>query len=167
MNAQRASVTRRRVIAYVAVLAVAVAAVVAFRRPLVAWFTGKDMGGMEGDATTLQVGPFTIKASLSPDPPREKGQSLVLEIRDSNGKSVEDATVDVVYDMPAMGAMAEMKGNAKVVHDGGGRYEARFDLPMRAAGPCAWRFEARWDPCRRPSHWRSEALVCGSPAAEK
>jgi Cu(I)/Ag(I) efflux system membrane fusion protein len=133
MNAQRASVTRRRVIAYVAVLAVAVAAVVAFRRPLVAWFTGKDMGGMEGDATTLQVGPFTIKASLSPDPPREKGQSLVLEIRDSNGKSVEDATVDVVYDMPAMGAMAEMKGNAKVVHDGGGRYEARFDLPMRGS----------------------------------
>src|SRR5262249_36894737 len=39
------------------------------------------------------------------------------------------------YDMPAMGTMAEMKGNADVTHEAAGRYRAKFDLPMGGTWP--------------------------------
>jgi Cu(I)/Ag(I) efflux system membrane fusion protein len=127
--------SRRRIAASVAIVALAAIALVVLRGPLVAWFTGKEMGGAEGTAVTAHAGPFAIQAALLPDPPREKDQALVLEVRDESGKPVDDATVDVVYDMPAMGTMAEMKGGAKVTHKSEGRYEARFDLPMGGTWP--------------------------------
>jgi Cu(I)/Ag(I) efflux system membrane fusion protein len=130
MSSRPIPLAARRFLVPAVVIALAAIAVVVFRTPLVAWFTGKPLGGSEGTAVTAHAGPFTIEARISPDPPREKDQTLVLEIRDSSGRPVDDATVEVVYDMPAMGTMAEMKGGAKVVREGQGKYRARFDLPM-------------------------------------
>jgi multidrug efflux pump subunit AcrA (membrane-fusion protein) len=103
-----------------------------FRKQLAAWFSGKSMGGTGGASVTAHAAPFVIQASLESDPPAQNGNALVLEVRDGAGKPVDDARVDVSYDMAAMGAMAEMKGGAKVEHETGGRYRAHFDLP--AAG---------------------------------
>jgi Cu(I)/Ag(I) efflux system membrane fusion protein len=122
--------TRRSVITSVAlVLALAVAALV-FRGPLTAWFTGKSMGSHQGTPVTAQAGPFTLVAALDPDPPQEKGNALVLDVKDASGAPVDGAHLDVSYDMPAMGSMAEMKGGAKISDETKGHYRAEFDLPM-------------------------------------
>ena len=122
--------SRRSLLASFAFAAALVALALVFHRPLTAWFTGKSMGGREGAAITAHAGPFTLAATLDPDPPGTTGNALVLRVTDASGKPVEDASIDAVWDMPAMGAMAEMKGAAKVSHETGGRYRAEFDLPM-------------------------------------
>ena len=116
----------------VALAAFVVALAVLFRGPLTAWFTGKSMSEAAGAETSLKVGPYSVAASLDPDPPGARDQVLVLKLRDATGKPVDDATVAVDFDMPAMGAMAEMKGNSRVEHPGDGEYRAHFDLPMEA-----------------------------------
>jgi Cu(I)/Ag(I) efflux system membrane fusion protein len=122
--------TRRSLLTTIAfVLALAVAALV-FHGPLIAWFTGKSTAGQEGARVSVQAGPFALKAALDPDPPGQQGNALVLVVKDASGKPVDDATIDVSYEMPAMGAMAAMKGGAKVSHESGGRYRAAFGLPM-------------------------------------
>jgi Cu(I)/Ag(I) efflux system membrane fusion protein len=103
---------------------------VVFRRPLIAWFTGQPLNESAGQSVTARAGPFAIDARLAPDPPRQNRQVLELTVRDAAGTPVDDATVDVAYDMPAMGSMAEMKGAARVTHGGAGVYRAQFDLPM-------------------------------------
>jgi multidrug efflux pump subunit AcrA (membrane-fusion protein) len=122
--------TRRSVITSVALaVALAVAALV-FREPLTAWFAGRSMGGHQGTPVTAQAGPFTLVAALDPDPPQEKGNTLVLDLKDASGAPVADAHLDVSYEMPAMGSMAEMKGGAKISDEKKGHYRAEFDLPM-------------------------------------
>ena len=111
------------------VIALLVAAIV-FHRPLIAWFTGKNLGGNEGKPASMSAGPFSLTAALDPDPPQQKGNSLVLVVKDVSGKAVDDAKIEVFWDMPAMGGMAEMKGGAKISHEKEGRYRAEFDLPM-------------------------------------
>ncbi|WP_394846807.1 FixH family protein [Pendulispora brunnea] len=118
-------------IAFVAILGVAG---IALRGPLVAWFTGKSVSGA-GETTAMQVGPFTVKAALEPDPPAMKDNALVLDVRDAGGKPVDGATIELVYDMPAMATMPEMKGSAKVTAEKNGRYRAIFDLPMGGNWP--------------------------------
>jgi RND family efflux transporter MFP subunit len=130
MSSLRNSQEARRLVTPAVIVALALVGVFVFRGPLMAWFTGRPLGGSQGTAVTARAGPFTIDATLAPDPPRDKDQVLVLVIRDAAGGYVDDATVDVVYDMPAMGAMAEMKGGARVDHEGQGKYRALFDLPM-------------------------------------
>ena len=122
-------------------VALAVLALV-LRHPLVIWFTGQSTGGSEGKPIAVTAGPFSIKAALDPDPPNEKGNALVLEIKDSIGKPVEDATVSVGYDMAAMGAMPEMKGGATLSHKSGGHYRAEFDLPMASNWTLQTRIQA-------------------------
>lgn len=111
-------------------VAVLLVAAFVFRASLVAWFTGKSLGGDLGQSVTTHPGSFALKAALEPDPPVMQGNALVLDVRAANGKPVDDAKVEVIYDMPAMGGMSEMKGKASVQHEGGGRYRATFDLPM-------------------------------------
>ena len=125
------SVWRSRIVS-IALGALVVVLAVVFRMPLTAWFTGKSMSDGAGAATSLHLGPYSVMASLDPDPPGTKDQVLVLKLRDAADKPVDDATVAVDFDMPAMGAMAEMKGSSRVEHPGDGVYRAHFDLPMEA-----------------------------------
>ncbi|MBW3564498.1 MAG: efflux RND transporter periplasmic adaptor subunit [Acidobacteria bacterium] len=120
---------RRVTIAIVSVLALAIALVL-FAKPLVSWFSLEPMGDEASEATEVRAGDFSVDAALRPDPPRQKGNTMLLTILDPEQKPVEDAEVEVTYLMPAMGAMAEMRGEADVREKGDGRYEAAFDLPM-------------------------------------
>jgi Cu(I)/Ag(I) efflux system membrane fusion protein len=122
--------SRRSIVTSIAFVVALLVAAIAFHRPLIAWFTGKNMGGAEGKAVTVTAGHYSLSAALDPDPPQQKGNALVLDVKDASGKPVDDAKVDVAWDMPAMGAMAEMKGGAKVSNEKNGRYRAEFDLPM-------------------------------------
>lgn len=122
--------SRRSIVTSVAFVAVLVVLTVVFHRPLIDWFMGKSPGGSEGKPVTVSAGPFSLTAALDPDPPGQKGNALVIDVKDPSGKPVDDATVDVFWDMPAMGAMAEMKGGAKISNEKNGKYRAEFDLPM-------------------------------------
>jgi Cu(I)/Ag(I) efflux system membrane fusion protein len=82
------------------------------------------------EALVTEVGGLTLAVGLRPDPPSQKGNGLELRLTDARGNPVEGAQVSVEYVMPAMGAMAEMKGRAEVRERGEGRYRAAFDLPM-------------------------------------
>lgn len=128
MNALPVATLRRR-ISTIVFATVLVATALIFRRPLIAWFTGKTPAGHSGTPVSTSAGPFAIRAALEPDPPVTAGQKLDLQIRDASGKAIDDAKVEVVYDMPAMGSMPEMKGTAKVTHQDDGKYIAAFDLP--------------------------------------
>ncbi len=121
---------KRQHIVTLVILGALVVAGVVFHRRLVAWFTGESLGGGAGTAATLTAGPWRFDVALDPDPPREQGQKVHTTIRDTAGKPVEGAAVEVTYDMPAMGAMAEMKSSFKATSTGAGRYDAAFDLPM-------------------------------------
>ncbi len=123
---------RRSLITPTIIAGLALVAILVFRGPLVSWFSGKPLDGSAGQPVTAHAGPFTIEARLAPDPPQEKNQGLILVIRDGTGP-VEHAKVNVVYDMPAMGVMAEMKGGAKITATEGGKYLAQFDLPMSSS----------------------------------
>jgi Cu(I)/Ag(I) efflux system membrane fusion protein len=77
------------------------------------------------------AGGLRIELSLDPDPPGTTGDNhLVVVLADAAGKPVDDAAIAFVWDMPAMGAMPEMKGNGDVKARGGGRYLVSFPLPM-------------------------------------
>ena len=120
---------RQRWRAPIASTLVLVVLAIIFHGRLIAWFGGESTGDF-GAATTTNAGAWNIATSLDPDPPREKSNRARVEIRDASGKPVDGADVTVGYDMPAMGAMPEMKSDIRASARGGGRYEAAFDLPM-------------------------------------
>jgi Cu(I)/Ag(I) efflux system membrane fusion protein len=78
----------------------------------------------------LHAGDLLVDVALEPDPPRASENVLHLTVKDAEGKAVDGARVGLVYDMPAMGAMPEMKGNGDPSPLGGGRYDVRYTLPM-------------------------------------
>lgn len=121
--------TRARVIPIVVVLALGALALV-FRADLVAWFGGRTTGGRTSSAAHVTSGDLSIDTVLQPDPPRESGNEAHVAIHDAHGKPVLGAKVHLEYDMPAMGAMREMKGGADATEDGSGHYTIVFDLPM-------------------------------------
>jgi RND family efflux transporter MFP subunit len=120
---------RSRIVTGIVLAALAVSAIV-FREPLIAWFTGKPLTSAPRSELRVQAGSWSLRASLDPDPPRTSGNTLTLQVSDAAGHAVEGAKVEVQYEMPAMGAMAAMKGSASVASQKAGRYRARFDLPM-------------------------------------
>ena len=90
-------------------------------------------GGVEaprGEPTVAsRAGNFELRLWLDPDPPKQEGW-LWVELRDSDGGAVAGADVTVGWLMPAMGAMAEMRGKAEIDEKGDGLYRASLDLPM-------------------------------------
>ncbi|HVT44534.1 MAG TPA: efflux RND transporter periplasmic adaptor subunit [Thermoanaerobaculia bacterium] len=108
-------------------------------KPLIAWFSGKPMGGSTSRGVIAKAGDLNIEAALRPDPPRQSDNMLLLKLTAADQKVVEDADVEMEYVMPAMGAMAEMRGNADVDEKRNGVYHAAFDLPMGGT----WTLEVR------------------------
>jgi multidrug efflux pump subunit AcrA (membrane-fusion protein) len=129
MSTQDRKAARSRLVSIALAAALAILAVVC-HRSLMAWFSGESTAGPSGASVKVHSSSLSLSASLDPDPPRTKDNSLALEVQDASGKPVDDAAVEVVYDMPQMGAMAEMKGGARVDHEKNGQYRAHFDLPM-------------------------------------
>ena len=81
-------------------------------------------------AEMLQAGNLQVQVGISPDPPAAGENHLLLSIRDAQGTPVDEAIIDLVYDMPAMGSMPEMKGGAQAHAKGGGKYEVTYPLAM-------------------------------------
>jgi hypothetical protein len=97
------------------------------------FLAGACTGGRPGGEPllTTRAGDLGWKLWLEPDPPRQKGNTLWLEVQESSGVAVEGAEVTFEYQMPAMGAMPEMRGKGEVAEVGEGFYHIDFDFPMR------------------------------------
>jgi membrane fusion protein, copper/silver efflux system len=81
-----------------------------------------------GDAH--HAGDLLVQIALEPDPPRAGDNVLHLIVKDAQGKPAEGARVGLVYRMPAMGSMPEMKGSGESRPLGGGRYDVSYRLAM-------------------------------------
>ena len=81
------------------------------------------------NSDVLHAGDMMVRLSLDPDPPRAGDNVLNVELQDAQGKPVEGAQLGFVYDMPAMGAMPEMKGGGDVKATGG-KYQITYPLSM-------------------------------------
>src|SRR5256885_4481467 len=78
----------------------------------------------------LHAGDLLVEVKLDPETPRAGDNMLRLTVRDAQGKPVDGARVGLVYDMPAMGAMPQMKGNGESKPLGDGRYDVSYTLSM-------------------------------------
>ncbi|HYM97271.1 MAG TPA: efflux RND transporter periplasmic adaptor subunit [Candidatus Sulfotelmatobacter sp.] len=85
----------------------------------------------KGKSTAAKAGDLDVQVSIRPDPPTTGENELHIFLRDPSGKPVDGAQLAFEYDMPAMGAMAEMKGGGDVKPEGGGRYAIEYPLPMQ------------------------------------
>ncbi len=82
------------------------------------------------DVKTVRAGDLTVGLSIAPDPPRNGENRLDVTLADAAGQPVAPATLAFVWNMPAMGAMPEMKGNGAVRADGAGRWSISYPLSM-------------------------------------
>ncbi len=90
----------------------------------------------------LQRGDLQIQVAVQPDPPTPGENRVLLDLRDATGKPVEEARIDFVYDMPAMGSMPEMKGGGDVHAKGSGKYEVHYPLSMPGDWTLSLRIQA-------------------------
>ena len=79
---------------------------------------------------TTTAGDLNVALALDPDPPTTGDNALLVTLRDASGKPVEGARLGFEYDMPAMGAMPEMKGGGETKSLGQGRYRVAYPLQM-------------------------------------
>ncbi|HVT60715.1 MAG TPA: FixH family protein [Thermoanaerobaculia bacterium] len=121
---------RSALIIRAALAAAALAVLFIFRGLIIAWFTGQPVGGGTSRTASARAGALTIDAALTPDPPHERANALLLTVKDAGGKPVDDAEIRVAFGMAAMGSMPAMHSDARVRREGAGRYRAEFDLPM-------------------------------------
>ena len=113
-----------------AIVGVLVVLAIVFHARLLAWFTGEHTGGAWSAPSVVTADGWKIAASITPDPPQQKGNRVRVEVKDGAGRPVEGANVAIAYDMPAMGSMPEMKSKFTATSSAAGVYEASFDLPM-------------------------------------
>lgn len=79
---------------------------------------------------TGHAGSLSWNLWLSPDPPKQKGNTMWVEVLGADGKPVADAELTLGWVMPAMGSMPEMRGNGEVAKEGDGLFRIAFDFPM-------------------------------------
>ena len=79
---------------------------------------------------SAQLGDLNVKLVSNPDPPRTGDNQMTIALQDASGRSVEGARLAFVWDMPAMGAMPEMKGTGKTSVAGAGLYLVTYPLSM-------------------------------------
>jgi Cu(I)/Ag(I) efflux system membrane fusion protein len=84
--------------------------------------------GNGGD--TIHAGDLLVQVAIDPDPPRAGDNVLHVTVKDANQKPIDGARIEFVYDMPAMGAMPEMKGSGETKPLGGGEYQVTYVLSM-------------------------------------
>jgi Cu(I)/Ag(I) efflux system membrane fusion protein len=82
------------------------------------------------EAQKVQLGEVAARLQIDPDPPRTGENRLAVTLAAADGKPIDGASLTFIWDMPAMGAMAEMKGNGKVATQGPGAYLITYPLPM-------------------------------------
>ncbi len=111
-----------------------------------------------GHVTIARSGGLELRASLHPGAPRQGDNALHLELRDAQGRPVDDAELDVRYSM-SMAGMADMDRSARAEKLGGGAYRADLDLAM----PGTWRLEIDATRAGASARLAAGSLTTGTP----
>lgn len=92
---------------------------------------GGGIGGVSVPAGGSSQG-VAIDFRSEPDPPKSGQNALEVAVKQPDGSPLTDATVKVVFSMPAMPAMnmPAMRTETTLAHDSGGRYRGTSDLAM-------------------------------------
>src|SRR5438445_12147052 len=86
--------------------------------------------GAFAEPDVVTAGDLRVTFAIDPDPPTTGENRLNVTVADAAGKPVNGAKLGLVWDMPAMGSMAEMKGGGDVAAKGAGRYVITYPLAM-------------------------------------
>jgi Cu(I)/Ag(I) efflux system membrane fusion protein len=111
------------------------------------------------EPTVVRAEGVEIRATVDPETARVGDNMLQIELRDAEGRPVEDAALDVTVQMHAMGAMPAMGGAAHVAELGDGRYQAHFALEMGGT----WQVELVAKPPSGPMARAEGSLTVGTP----
>jgi Cu(I)/Ag(I) efflux system membrane fusion protein len=111
------------------------------------------------EPTVVRANGLEIRAAVDPATARVGDNRLEIELRDAEGRPVENAALDVKVHMHAMGAMAAMGGHAHVAELGEGRYQAHFELGMGGS----WQLELAATPPSGPTARAEGSLTVGTP----
>jgi hypothetical protein len=92
----------------------------------------------KGFEASKQAGPFKLDISLDKNPPATGENNIIILVKDTAGKPVKDAKVNIEYIMPAMPGMPAM--NYKTALAGkDGKYYGKLNFSM----PGAWSVEVK------------------------
>lgn len=112
------------------------------------------------ETRTVRTADLEIQVGDSdPDPPRVGENRLAIALRDLDGRAIDGAALALAVRMPAMGAMAEMRGGGTVTAQGGGRYAVTYALPMGGD----WFLTLAIDPPGRPHREIRMKIATGRP----
>ena len=77
-------------------------------------------------------GNVRVEFRTEPSPPASGDNAVEVTVRRADGTPVTDASVDVVFSMPAMPTMnmPAMRSEAKLTHESAGRYRGMGRLSM-------------------------------------
>ncbi|BAW80617.1 RND family efflux transporter MFP subunit [Candidatus Nitrosoglobus terrae] len=80
-------------------------------------------------------GPFQIDVTIAPQTPKVGKNTLTLQLQDSKGNPVANASIKATATMPAMGSMAAMPIPIEMTAIRQGLYQGTFNLPMGGSWP--------------------------------
>jgi hypothetical protein len=92
----------------------------------------------KGFEVKKKAGEYSVEIEIDKNPPTVGKNNMKIEIKDSSGNYVTDASVKILYSMPAMPGMPPMNYKTEAVLSGK-EYRAVLDISM--SGP--WNIEVR------------------------
>ncbi|HYS08636.1 MAG TPA: efflux RND transporter periplasmic adaptor subunit [Myxococcales bacterium] len=97
-------------------------------------------------SSAVHAGDLRLQIRLDPDPPVAADNVLHVELMDAGGNPVDGARLGFASNMPAMGAMPEMKGGGDVQARGAGKYDVAYTLSMLGDWTLTLRIDAPGHP---------------------
>ena len=87
--------------------------------------------GKESPSVAIKGENFVFEVSITPDPPREKDNTLIIKVKDAEEMPIENAQIEISYETPRMAGMPGIKKAGKAQQESKGIYTAKLDLPNK------------------------------------
>ncbi len=84
---------------------------------------------------THYAGPYKVQLKLNPEKPKIGNNQVTFQVRNEQDQPVNNAQIEAVAVMPAMGTMPEMRETVEIEASGAGLYQGQFSLPMNGSWP--------------------------------
>jgi len=90
---------------------------------------------LENIGVTNYAGPYKVQLKLTPKKPKIGNNQVTFLVRNEQDQPVNNAQIEAVAVMPAMGTMPEMRETVEIEASGAGLYQGQFSLPMNGSWP--------------------------------
>jgi Cu(I)/Ag(I) efflux system membrane fusion protein len=92
---------------------------------------------------TYVAGNYQVQIQLSPDKPKIGNNELTLSLTDVNDHPVNNASLTIYAEMPAMGSMQAMREVVTIDESSNGLYQGHYTLPMNGSWPLTVHIESK------------------------